>query len=423
MQVAKCLLSLELDRMLMLQRVFLLLALTLFASGCSTVKGLFSGSKASKGNEPAALSKIDNTIAIKRLWSTDVGSGEKDLWLRQKPIADDAHAYIADDQGSVRAIDLKNGKTVWNSKAIDTRNSSSRLFFWRKRNVESSLTSSPGLGAGLVVVGGRNGEVVALDALSGAQKWKSKITSEVISSPLVIDDRVVIRSGDGRVFGLDVADGSRKWVFDRALPALSVRGNGSPVAGTGVVYVGYEDGTVVMLRSSDGLQGWEQAVASPDGRTELDRAADVDGEIQVGGDAVYATSYHGQTMAMSLNNGRPMWARDIGAYGGIAMNDSALILSDKQGVVHSLSRTDGSGTWKQEGLLRRVLTTPVIQGDYAVVGDLEGYLHWLKLDNGQIAGRMRVQSAGLRGTPVITTNGVLLVMSTKGQLVAYQLGQ
>jgi outer membrane protein assembly factor BamB len=409
--------------MLMLQRVFLLSVLTLFIGGCSTVKGWFGDSKGKgKGTEPAALTKLENTIAIKRLWSVGVGSGEKDLWLRQKPIADDARVYIADDSGSVQAVDITSGKTVWKSKALESHNGS-RLLFWRKKTKETGLSSSPGLGGGFVVVGGRNGEVLALDAATGAQKWKSKITSEVISSPLVVNDRVVIRSGDGRVFGLDLADGSRKWVFDRALPSLSVRGNGSPVAGDGVVYVGYEDGTVVMLRIADGLQGWEQAVASPDGRTELDRAADIDGEIQVGTDAIYAVSYHGQAMAMALNNGRPLWARDIGAYTGIAMNDSTLVLTDKSGVVHALSRVDGSGTWKQEALMRRMLTTPVIQGEYAVVGDLEGYLHWLKLDSGQIAGRVRVQNAVLRGTPVITPSGVLLAITTEGKLAAYQLGQ
>ena len=193
--------------------------------------------------------------------------------------------------------------------------------------------------------------------------------------------------------------------------------------GTGVVYVGYEDGTVVMLRIADGLQGWEQAVADPDGRTELDRAADVDGEIQVGGDAVFATSFHGQSMALSLNNGRPVWTRDIGSYGGLAMNDTLVIVSDKQGVVHGLSRTDGSGVWKQEGLQRRMLTTPVIQGNYAVVGDLEGYLHWMKLDTGEIVARVRVQNAFLRGTPVISSEGVLYALTTEGELAAYKLEQ
>jgi outer membrane protein assembly factor BamB len=406
----------------MLQRILLICLMAFTLNGCSTVKGWFGDSKKT-GAEPAELKKMANAIAVKRLWSTDVGSGEGKLWLRQKPALAGNKLYVVDDSGRVRALDATSGKTLWEAKALDTKSSGSRLAFWRKHSTETALTSSAATGAGLVVVGGRNGEVIALDADTGAKKWSSKITSEVISAPLVADDRVIIRGGDGRVFGFDVADGSRKWVFDRALPSLSVRGNGSPVLGTGVIYVGYEDGTVVMLRIADGLQGWEQAVADPDGRTELDRAADVDGEIQVGNEAVFATSFHGQSMALSISNGRPLWTRDIGSYGGLAMNDSLLVVADKQGVVHALNRADGSGTWKQEGLQRRMLTTPVIQGNYAVVGDLEGYLHWMKLDTGELVARVRVQNAVLRGTPVISSEGVLYALTTEGQLAAYKLDQ
>ena len=68
---------------------------------------------------------------------------------------------------------------------------------------------------------------VRMDAETGAERWRAKVTSEVIAAPLVTPDRVVVRSNDGRTFGLDTADGTRKWVFDRGLPTLSVRGNGA----------------------------------------------------------------------------------------------------------------------------------------------------------------------------------------------------
>lgn len=407
----------------MLQRIALICLIAFTLNGCTTMKGWFSGDSKNAASEPAELKKMANAIAVKRLWSTDVGHGEDKLWLRQKPALSGNKLFVVDDNGNVSALDAMTGKTLWESKAVEMKSSGSRLLFWRKRSLETGLTSSVGVGGSLVVVGGRNGEVVALDIETGSKKWTSKVTSEIISTPLVTDDRVIVRGGDGRVFGFDIADGTRKWVFDRALPSLSVRGNGSPVLGNGVVYVGYEDGTVVMLRIADGLQGWEQAIADPDGRTELDRAADVDGEIQVGADAVYATSFHGQSMALSLNNGRPVWTRDIGSYGGLAMNDTLLIVADKQGVVHGLNRTDGSGTWKQEGLQRRMLTTPVIQGNYAVVGDLEGYLHWMKLDTGELVARVRVQNAYLRGTPVISSEGVLYALTAEGELAAYKLDQ
>ncbi len=407
----------------MLQRIALICLIAFSLSSCSTVKGWFGGSSKNAASEPAELKKMTNSIKVTRLWSTGVGSGERNLWLRQKPAISGNKIFVVDDNGRVLALDAVSGKTLWESKALEMKSEGSRLLFWRKHSTETGLTSSAGVGGGLVVVGGRNGEVLALDAETGSKKWSSKITSEVISTPLVADDRVIVRGGDGRTFGFDIADGTRKWVFDRALPSLSVRGNGSPVLGSGVVYVGYEDGSVVMLRIADGLQGWEQTIADPDGRTELDRAADVDGEIQVGGEAVFATSFHGQSAALSLNNGRPLWTRDIGSYGGLAMNETTLVVSDKKGVVHGLNRTDGTGIWKQEGLQRRMLTTPVIQGNYAVVGDLEGYLHWMKLDTGEIVARVRVQSAYLRGTPVISNDGVLYALTTKGELAAYKLDQ
>ncbi len=407
----------------MLRRIALICLIAFTLNGCSTVKGWFDGKSKSTVAEPAELTKMTNAIKVTRLWSSGVGSGEGKLWLRQKPAVDGNKVFVVDDGGKVRALDAMTGKAIWESKVLEMKSSGSRLMFWKKRSTETGLTSSVGVGNGLVIVGGRNGEVFALDEETGTKKWNAKITSEVISAPLVADNRVIVRGGDGRAFGFDIADGTRKWVFDRALPSLSIRGNGSPVLGVGVVYIGYEDGTVVMLRIADGLQGWEQAIADPNGRTELDRTADVDGEIQVGSDAIFATSYHGQSMALSLSNGRPLWTRDIGSYGGFAMNETTLVVADKQGVVHGLSRTDGSGTWKQEGLQRRMLTTPVIQGNYAVVGDLEGYLHWMKLDTGEIVARVRVQNAYLRGTPVISNNGVLYALTTKGELAAYKLDQ
>ena len=407
----------------MLQRIALICLIAFTLNGCSTIKGWFGGSSKNAAAEPAELKDMANTIAVKRLWSTDVGSGEGKLWLRQKPAIDGNKVLVVDDNGRVRAIDASTGKSLWQTKAIEMKSSGSRLLFWKKRSLETGLTSSVGTGGGLAIVGGRNGEVIALDLETGSKKWVAKITSEVMSAPLVADDRVVVRGSDGRVFGFDIADGTRKWVFDRALPTLSIRGNGSAVKGNGVVYVGYEDGTVVMLRTTDGLQGWDQAIANADGRTELDRAADIDGEIQVGGEAIFATSFHGQSMALAVNNGRPVWTRDIGSYGGIAMNENLVILSDKNGVVHALNRADGSGSWSQEGLQRRMLTTPVIQGNYAVVGDLDGYLHWMKLENGELAARVRVQSAYLRGTPVISNDGVLFALTTEGELAAYKLDQ
>jgi outer membrane protein assembly factor BamB len=263
---------------------------------------------------------------------------------------------------------------------------------------------------------------VAFSADTGAKRWSVKVSSEVLSAPLVLANRVVVRSNDGRIFGLDPADGSRKWVFDRGLPTLSVRGNSSPVGANGMVYIGYDDGTLVALRDEDGLRVWEQAIAEPDGRTELERMADIDGELALDGDQIYVVSYHDKVMAPSASSGQPLWTHDVGSYAGLALAADKVLVSDKTGNVWALDRASGNSLWKQNLLEHRQLTSPVVQGDYGVVGDLEGYLHWFKLDSGDVVGRERIERAALRGSPQVSASGVLYAVSNEGKLAAYRLG-
>jgi outer membrane protein assembly factor BamB len=61
-----------------------------------------------------------------------------------------------------------------------------------------------------------------------------------------------------------------------------------------------------------------------------------------------------------------------------------------------------------------------VHGDYAVVGDFDGYLHWLRLDNGQEAARERVGGKALRAKPVVV-DGILLVQNVEGELSAFRL--
>lgn len=402
----------------MLRRSLIIAAILAFATGCTTIKGIF-GDKASKALEPAELVEIASPITVKPSWTRKLGDGNAALGLRQRPAIEGDRLYVSNDEGRVLAMDVNTGDTLWDSEVVKTGKQGSRVFFWRRKAIDGGLTGGPGVGNGLVVAGGRNGEIVALDAETGAERWRARATSEVITAPLVTPDRIVVRSNDGRVFGLDPADGTRKWVFDRGVPALSVRGNGAPVSDGQLVYLGYDDGTVVALRLQDGLVGWTQLVAESDGRNELDRMADVDGELALGYQEIYATSFRSQTMAISTANGRPLWNRDVGGYAGLALLADRLIVTDPAGTVWALDRNNGSALWKQEALARRWLTTPALQGDYIVVGDIEGYLHWIRASDGVIAGRDRVAKEAIRGTPQVTPTGTLLALTIDGKLAAY----
>ena len=404
----------------MLRRILFLAAVVAIAPGCSTVKGWLGGANKSKADQPAELAKLSSQIAVAKLWSHDLGDGEERRWLRQHPSFANGRVYATDDEGNLVALDASTGKELWSANAVSFERSGSALKFWKRSAIEAGLTGSPGVGDGLVVVGGRNGEVVAFSE-TGEKKWSTKVTSEVLSAPLVQNGLVIVRSNDGRVFGLD-SGGQRKWVFDRGLPTLSVRGNASPIGADGIVYIGYDDGTLVALRAQDGGKLWEQIIAEPEGRTELARMADIDGELLLDGGILYVVSYHDKVMALSVATGQPIWTHDVGGWSGAAVASNALLLTDRSGNIWALDRNTGDSLWKQNLLENRQLTTPVVMGEYGVVGDLEGYLHWFKLDTGDLVGRERVEGAAIRGTPQLSPEGTLFALSDEGELAAYRLG-
>ena len=401
------------------KKIAIALALSVLA-GCSSMSNMFKSDK-EKAVAPAALVDITNPIAVKKLWSVSVGKGEQDLSVRQKPAIENDTVYAADSANQLVAINKATGKIKWEVNP-NKEAEKGGWKIWAKPAQAFALTGGPSVYSGLVAVGGRNGEVFAFNAVDGSLLWKTMVSSSVISAPLVTFDTVVVRVNDGKIIGLDLSSGEKKWQFDRGLPSLTVRGNGAPVLGPGLIFVGYEDGTLVALRQQDGQRVWEQLIAKPDGRNELDRMSDIDGEIQVGDREVFANSYHNSTMAMNAGNGQPIWARDIGSYAGLALLSDRVVLSDNGGNVWALDRNSGSDLWKQSALVRRGLTTPVVQGTYVVVADQEGYAHWLDSSTGDIKGRIKVGD-GVSGSPVVSDDGILFIQSVDGTVSAFGLAQ
>lgn len=380
-----------------------LLAAVVALSGCTTVKGWFGNKNDAKAaRKPAELVEFTPSATVTRLWSAKAGDGNEKLGLTQGPVVADGRVYAAAIEGGVRAFDLQTGAVVWQHKT------------------DLEISGGPGAGEGLVVFGTLDGDVVALDSATGTERWKAKVISEVIAAPAIAQGVVVVRSNDGRVTAFDITDGKRRWFWNRDLPRLTVRGNDAPSFGPGVVLVGNDDGTVAALALTDGRPLWDQAVGQPDGRSELDRMADVDGSPVLDGTTLFASSYKKQTIAIEAPSGRPLWAQDHGGAGRIGLASDRVVVADPAGVVWALDKNGGSAMWQQAGLARRSLSGAAVQGEFAVVGDYDGYLHWLRLDNGDFGARVRAGRDPINAAPVVS-DGILLVQTASGDLSAWRV--
>jgi len=382
--------------------------LVLALSGCSTVKGWFAGkdAEAKKASEPAELVEFQATVQPRKAWSVSVGEGEGRVGARQTPAIADGRVFAAAADGSVVALDLHSGAPVWR--------------FAADKKSGLRLAGGPGVGEGLVVVGGLGGEVIALDASDGTERWRGQVSSEVIVAPLVAQGHVFVRSNDGRITTFDAGSGERRWFTEHELPTLTVRGNAPLAHGPGILFSGNDDGTLSALAMQDGRLLWQHAVGLAEGRSELDRMADVDSAPLIDGVMLFASSFKNSTIAIDGPSGRPMWQSEHGGIGGMAVSPYGLLVSTPAGSVYLLDRNGGAALWSQPALARRSLTGPAVQGDYAVVGDFDGYLHWLRLTDGEMAARIRAGRKPIKGQPQVA-DGILLVQTVDGELTAFRL--
>ncbi len=392
----------------MFKRVAVVVTMAAVLGGCTTVKGWFAGkdAEAKKAAEPAELVKFDPSVRVSKAWSFNLGDGEKRIGARQGPSVADGRVYAAGGEGSVYALDLQSGKEVWRYRAD------------KKEGLR--LVGGPGVGDGLVVVGGLSGEVIALDRENGSERWRAKVSSEVIVAPAVSQGLVFVRSNDGRITAFDAASGERRWFNDHELPSLTVRGNAPLTVGPGVILAGNDDGTMKALGLNDGRTLWDAPVGLPEGRTELERMADVDGAPLIEGSRIYASSFRKRTIAIDGPSGRPMWQSEHGGGGGMGITSSSLLVSDNAGTVYALDKNNGVAMWSQPALARRSLTGVAVHGDYAVVADFDGYVHWLRLADGELAARERAGRKPIKGQPV-SVDGLLLVQNVEGGLTAFRI--
>ena len=201
---------------------------------------------------------------------------------------------------------------------------------------------------------------------------------------------------------------------------LTLRGNTAPrVAGT-IVVSGFNNGRVAAYELATGDPVWEVAIANPAGRSELERLVDVSAGLQVVGNDVYVVGYHGRAVGIDLETGTVIWQQDLSSYSGLGADfNNVYITSDFDAVV-ALSRDAGTQLWRQEALRLRDVTAPTRYANTLVVGDYEGYVHWLSPDDGRFLARQKAAGERISAAPLVVGENVF-VQGDDGTLAAFTL--
>ena len=359
-------------------------------------------SKGDKAIEPAKLIDFDQSIKIKKRWSTRIGMGLEANFIGISPAVTERYVYAGDSRGRLVALDRETGDSIWKVKTGDA--------------VSSGIDAA----YGMLLYGTRNGEIVARNVTDGAELWRSKVSSEVLAVPKMNADTVLVQTIDGHLYGLARETGERLWVYGTNVPVLTLRGTSSPVIYHQLALAGFSNGKLVAINMADGIPVWEKQVAVPAGRSELERIVDLDGGFWIEGSIVYAATYQGKIAAIDIPTGRLIWQRDISSHAGVVEAKGKLYVPDSSGLVWAFDSDNGSEIWRQGGLEARKLSAPAILDDFVLIGDYKGYLHWLSRKDGSFAGRVRIDEEGIRVKPIVKGD-MVYVQGNSGALLALQL--
>ncbi|XUW89500.1 outer membrane protein assembly factor BamB [Burkholderia sp. M6-3] len=347
---------------------------------------------------PTPLTEFKPVLDVQQAWKTSVGKAGRYLF---SPVAVGDAVYAAGQNGSVAKIDAQTGKDIWRVKLHD------------------DISAGVGSDGTLAAVGGLKGDVYVLGA-DGKQLWTAKAPGEIISPPLVGNGLVVVRTVDGQIVAFNAQTGEQKWNYrNRAVPLNLRVSSGMTFAGDAAVLAGFPGGAFAAINLQTGENYWQTPVSYPKGVTEVERINDVTGPPTLVGSETCAVTFQGQIGCFDANSGRALWEKAFSSASGLAQDDRAVVAADDWSVVSAFDVTNGTQLWKNDKLKNRELGVPFILGRAAVLGDYQGYVHFLSRDDGTIVARMKTDGSAISAAPVLA--GETLVVQTRdGDLYGYR---
>lgn len=351
---------------------------------------------------PYPLPEFIASAEIEKIWSRKVGGGADELYVKLTPIISDNKIYVAEHEGEIAAVDVANGKIIW------------------EKDIDLNITSGLGFGSGLVIFGTDNGELLSLSAENGDKIWGVNLSSEILAPPSEKNGKVIVRTVDGKIFALDADTGEVLWSYKRSVPSLTLRGTSTPIINDDMVISGFDSGRLIALKLDTGKPIWESRIAIPSGRGELERIVDIDIKPLVVGDMIYIATFQTNVKALSVETGVELWEKKIPSYSELNADDDNLYIIDNNSHIWALELKSGESVWVQEQLRARRLSGAAIINNKIIVGDLEGYLHFIDKDIGYFIAREEVSDSAILVTPIVHNN-IIYAYANDGVLSAYKI--
>ncbi|MFN3736328.1 outer membrane protein assembly factor BamB [Hydrogenophaga sp.] len=351
-------------------------------------------SSSPKAPQPAPLAPVANLMGTSLIWSAQVGAGHAGL----QPLVAGGRVWAASASGSVVALDASSGVVAWRAE------------------LNTSLAAGVGSDGETAAVVTRENQLVALR--DGREVWRVRLNARSFTAPLVAGKRVFVLTADRSISAYDSANGARLWATTRPADPLVLNQPGALLA-VGDSLVAGVSGRLAGFNPDNGAVRWEVPVASPRGTNEIERLVDIVGPLARLGASVCARAYGAVVGCVDASRGTPVWTKPAQGTTGVHGDDRLLFGSESDGRFVAWRRDSGEPAWTIERLKYRELSAPLALGRVVAVGDNTGLVHLVSREDGSEMTRLSTDGSPVLVQPVLAGDA-LVVQTRNGGLYAWR---
>jgi outer membrane assembly lipoprotein YfgL len=257
----------------------------------------------------------------------------------------------------------------------------------------------------------RNNDLVTLDA--GREIWRQKLSALSFTAPLVAGARVFVLSADRSVTAFDAQSGRKLWTQTRPGEALVLRQSGILLAVGDTLVVGLS-GRLVGMNPQNGSSRWESPIAVPRGTNDVERLVDLVSHVSREGDVVCVRAYQTAVGCVNAARGTLSWTKPAVGSEGLHGDDRFVFGTESDGKVIAWRRADGERAWASERLKYRGLTAPLAVGRSIAIGDNMGLVHLLSREDGSPLNRVSTDGSAVVAAPVLAGDSLIVITRSGG---------
>lgn len=362
--------------------------------GALVIAGLAACSSGPKKPQPTELAPVAALMGTRVAWTAQIGAGTESI----TPVVASGRVFVASTSGTVAALDGATGQDVW------------------RLNLGTPIAAGVGSDGQTAAVVTRENQLVAL--ANGREVWRVRLPARAFTAPLVAGARVFVLTADRTVTAFDAQNGARLWAQSRTSEPLVLSQSGALLA-VGDTLVAGLSGRLVGLNPANGSVRWEAPVATSRGTNEVERLVDIVGPASRIGDSVCARAYSAAVGCVDASRGTVVWSRAAQGTTGVHGDDRLVFGADAEGRFQAWQRASGEPAWSIDRLKYRSLSAPVALGRVVAVGDSAGLVHLVSREDGSEMTRLSTDGSPILVAPVLAGDA-LVVQTRNGGLFAWR---